>query len=582
MYKIIRKLGHVLTREEKRKLYFLMLPDIVVSLADIGSLALLLFIVNFYANDSGIGRLAFLPSWLTDRRSLWLIGLFFVAFCVKNLLSFLVYRAQSRFRYKVASRISQDNLVAYLEGSFHEYANTDSAVHVLRIAQQPIEFCQFVLAGIQQGVTEGTLICVTVIAVVLFNAKLFLVLLVLLLPPVIILSYLARRRLHAARMFIQSSREIMWQHLRESIAGFAESNLYDKNGFVSGRYGRAQYELNGHLSSFQSMQGLPARLAEIFAVFGLLALIAIGHFYGHQHTAEFVTLGAFLAAAYKIIPGIARMLNITGQLKTYAFTLDGLLEKDTKGKEYRAGPLSGHNEGPGPEGSRGRPGADTGSIRSLSCRNIGFRYGKAALFDNLHLDIEAGDFLGIQGDSGKGKTTLIHIILGFLPPETGEVLINGLVSEFADREIYWKYIAYVKQQPFIIHDTLLKNITLDEEDPDSERLQRALSLSGLDELIALLPQGLDSEIAESGKNISGGQRQRIAIARALYKDADMIILDEPFSELDEGAEERILEGFGRLAGEGKLVIMITHNKRSLSFCSKTLFLDAAKIRTGNV
>jgi hypothetical protein len=92
-------------------------------------------------------------------------------------------------------------------------------------------------------------------------------------------------------------------------------HLYDKKGFFSGRYGDSQAILNGHLVTVQAMQGAPSRLAEIFAVFGLLALIAIGHFSGNPHGAEFVTLGAFLAAAYKIIPGISRLLNLTGQMR---------------------------------------------------------------------------------------------------------------------------------------------------------------------------------------------------------------------------------------------------------------------------
>ncbi len=282
----------------------------------------------------------------------------------------------------------------------------------MKIAQQPIEFCQYVLAGIQQGVTEGTLISVTIIAVLLFNAKLFLLLLILLLPPVIIVSYLTKRKLHAARLYIKTSRDIMWQHLQESIASFVESNLYDKNAFFSNRYGRAQYMLNRHLSSLHAMQGAPSRLAEIFAVFGLLALIALGHFSGNTHGAEFVTMGAFLAAAYKIIPGIARILNISGQMRTYEFTMTDLVTKEIPA-DY-------------PEKDK-----VIDKIHSVTCRHIGFHYDKTQILDDLNLQIRAGDFLGIQGNSGKGKTTLLNIILGFIAPEKGEVLINE--TKYHDR-----------------------------------------------------------------------------------------------------------------------------------------------------
>ena len=558
---IVGKIYAVLTAAERRRLNGLLLLDILTSIADIAFLALLLFVVHFYADDPTATNIGFLPAWFTDRSTLWPIGAFFVAFTIKNAFSFLIYSAQARFRYGVASRISHRNLLLYLEGDYAQYAHTDSAKHVLKIAQQPVEFCQFVLAGYQQGTTEATLIVVTVIAVLLFNAKLFLLLLLLLLPPVVITGWLTKRKLHAARTFIKTSRDIMWQHLQESIASYVESRLYDKKEFFSSRYGDAQTILNRHLATVQSFQGAPARLAEIFAVFGLLALIAIGHFSGNPHAAGFVTLGAFLAAAYKVIPGISRLLNIAGQMKTYEFTVNGLLA------DKAAGPAAERKDGPG----SGIPAAEP--IRSIDCRQLAFRYGDQPILDDISLQLRPGDFLGICGDSGKGKTTLLNILIGFIEPDRGEVFINGKAAGKCQRQSHWPRIAYVKQQPFILHDTILVNITLDENNYDDERLNAAVVLSGLDAIIDKLPGGLHARITENGKNISGGQRQRIALARALYKQADLILLDEPFSELDEASEEILLRRFARLAGAGRMIVMITHNKQSLSWCNATLSLD---------
>jgi len=514
--------------------------DVITSVADILFLAMILYIVHVYTGNT--------------QTSLWPVGIFFLLFCLKNGLSFIIFSAQARFRYGVASRISHRNLLRYLEGSYSGYRDTDSSVHVLKIAQQPIEFCQFELAGLQQGLTESTLIVVTVIAVLLFNAKLFLLLLVLLLPPLVVTAWLTKRRLHKARVYIKTSRDVMWQYLQESIASYVESNLYDKKDFFSERYSKAQHILNRHLSSLQSMQGAPSRLAEIFAVFGLLALIGIGHFSGNAHATEFVTLGAFLAAAYKIIPGVARILNIGGQMKTYEFTVNGLIENVAEEQEKETI-------------------GEAAAIRTIACRGLHFGYDKLRIFEGFDLQMEEGFLLGIGGDSGKGKTTLLNILLGFIRPEHGEVLINGEVRQPHELKEYWNRIAYVKQQPFIIHDSLLVNITLDEQRYDEMRLQRAIRLTGLGELIEKLPGGLAAVISENGRNISGGQRQRIALARAIYKDPDLFLLDEPFSELDEASEERLLEAFRQMAGEGKMVIMITHNVKSLDWCTSTVTLD---------
>jgi ABC-type bacteriocin/lantibiotic exporter with double-glycine peptidase domain len=557
---LVGKIYSVLTTAEKRRLNGLLLLDVLAGIADIAFLALLLFVVHLYADGATPAIPAFLPHWLTDPSTLWPIGGFFLLFTIKNAVSFAIYSAQARFRYGVASRISHRNLLRYLEGDYSQYAHTDSAKHVLTIAQQPIEFCQFVLAGYQQGVEEGALIVMTVVAVLLFNAKLFLLLLLILLPPVVITAWLTKRKLHAARTFIRGSRDIMWQHLQESIAAYVESSLYDKQKFFADRYANAQTILNRHLATVQSLQGAPSRLAEVFAVFGLLAVIAIGHFSGNPHTAGFVTLGAFLAAAYKVIPGIARMLNIAGQMKTYEFTVNGLLQRDPRLRREEGQPVTA---------------PPTANISAITCHGIRFYYDQQLILDDVHLELQPGDFLGISGDSGRGKTTLLNILLGFSAEEKGDVLVNGERTLPADRRKYWGDIAYVKQQPFILHDTILVNITLDENDYDEERLKAAVVLSGLDVLLEKLPGGLHSRITENGKNISGGQRQRIALARALYKQAGLILLDEPFSELDEGSEEILLHRFAKLAESGRMIVMITHNKQSLAWCNATLSLDKA-------
>ena len=187
--------------------------------------------------------------------------------------------------------------------------------------------------------------------------------------------------------------------------------------------------------------------------------------------------------------------------------------------------------------------------------------------------MKKGDFVGLTGISGKGKTTVINLVLGFAEPQSGSVLINNKITTAAERQYYRKDIAYVKQAPLLIYDTILTNITLTENDYDSNRLQNAVKATGVDMLASQYPQGLNSMITESGKNISGGQRQRIAMARALYKNADLLILDEPFNELDRESENKLLQHCKELAAAGKLVILITHNKESLSFCNKIISLD---------
>ncbi|HWH62037.1 MAG TPA: ATP-binding cassette domain-containing protein, partial [Ginsengibacter sp.] len=210
---------------------------------------------------------------------------------------------------------------------------------------------------------------------------------------------------------------------------------------------------------------------------------------------------------------------------------------------------------------------------SIQLRNISFQYNDLPVLKKICLSLEKGDFLGITGKSGKGKTTILNLLLGFLVPDDGEIFINGVKVTPADAKKYWPSISYVRQQSFFIHDTVLRNITFEEEGYDKINFGIALKVSGVNGMIEQFPERLDKIITENGKNISGGQQQRIALARAVYKNADLILLDEPFNELDEGSSITLLKHFKDLTANGKMVIMITHDKQSLSYCNKIISLD---------
>jgi ABC-type multidrug transport system fused ATPase/permease subunit len=538
----------------------LMLLDIVISIADIAFLALLLFIVRVYTDPhAGVGRLSVLATWFTGPKALLSVAIFFLLFSTKNVLGFLIFRAQCRFLNRVASRISRQRLLNYLEGNYSAYTDVDSSVHIREISYHPLDFCQHVLGGMQQMVTQSVLIILSVTGILLYNAQLFLLLFVILLPPLVAVFYWIRKKLRGARSNARTSSERSLQHLQEAITGFVESNVYHRNEIFLDRFMTYQQQFNKYVTDQMIVQGLPARMIEIFALLGIVILIAVSQWSTHGQGSSVITIGVFMAAAYKIIPGIVKMLSLSGQVQSYAFTVGGLAEsRPSTGAQAATAPAKGHPQS---------------GIQSVQFKSVRFSFAGRRILNAQHLDVAPGDFLGIAGPSGRGKTTVLNILLGFLTPDQGEVLINGEVTDPATRQRYWRHISYVKQQPFLIHDTIRNNVTLNGHQPREKELQDAIRLSGLDSLIATFPEKEHKMIMESGKNISGGQRQRIAIARALYKPADLIILDEPFNELDEASERRLLCHFRYLAQHGKMVILITHNKQSLAYCNKIISLD---------
>ena len=528
-------------------MWFLTFLSAFISLADIASLALLLVVINVYTH-AGMAH-GFLPAWMYDSHSVLPVLVCLLFFALKNLAGYLVYKAQSVYVHHVAARISKEQLLQYLNGSYSDYVSVDTSVRIHRINHEPIEFAQYVLSGIQQIFSEVLLTVIAVTAILLYNAKLFVLLVVFLVPPVLLVSYFTKRKLRHVRKQVKADAEKVTQYLQESLGAYVESNVYDKKSFFTARHNRYQQQLNGHLSVLNITQWAPSKVVEVFAVIGLFILILLNKYSGN--VADIVSLGAFMAAAYKIIPGIVRIANLGAQVRTYEYTI----------KDLQPVPFKENNS------------IVTDPVASIAFRNISFAHAENNVLENFSFDIHKGDFLDIVAPSGKGKTTLLNILLGFLQPGSGEVYVNNKPANQDTLKQYRRHIAYVKQQTFLIHDSIRNNITLEENTQDEQQLSAAIRDAGLEDFVHSFEEGVEKIISDSGKNISGGQRKRIALARALYKNADVIILDEPFSELDEASEHMLLAYFRQLAERGKIIILITHNRISSAYCNKTALLN---------
>jgi len=548
---ILTGISAILNGGEKIKLYKLIVFDLVIGVLDIAFLGGLLFVLNFYTKSTSPANLKFLPASLLNPDSLLLVIVFFVLFGVKNLFGYFGLKSQHHFFYNVASRLSKRNILNYLADDYSRFVGIDSSVQIRHISQQPIEFSHYILTNVQQIVSQSVLIFFTIFAILFYHPTLFLLLFVLLLPPVVLLGWYIRKKLKDVRGSIKITSEKTLQHLHESLAGYVESNIYDKNYFFADRYTTYQDQLNENIATQQTLQSLPTRLVEIFAVFGFLILLMINKLSTNAPAVDLLTIGVFMAAAYKIIPGVVKILNSSGQIKTYKFTITDLLPTAATKPAERNAPV----------------------IQEISFNNVHFKYKDHSILNGLDFQLQPGDFAGISGVSGKGKTTIINLLTGFLAPASGNISINGTVTDSETLTSYRHRISYVKQQPFFINDTVLKNITLSEKGYDAKRLQEIIAISGVDKLMEKYPEGIQQQISENGKNISGGQRQRIMLARALYHDFDLLILDEPFSEMDSESEHEILGKLKCMTENAKMILFVTHNKAGLAYCNKVIKLN---------
>ncbi len=541
----------ILDHKEKVRFGLSIIFDLLIGVLDIAFLGLLLVIINFYSiNQIPVNNI--LQQSLFNKNSLVLISIFFGLYAIKNWVGYRIAQSQNSFFYQIASRLSRQNMIDYLREDYFKFINIDSSVYIRKISQQPIEFSNYILINIQQIISQSILIFFTIVGILFYHPSLFLSLFILLMPPVVLLGYYIKKKLKEVRTNSKLTSQLTLQYLKESLSGYVESNMYGKNDFFTDRFHHQQEQLNEYIATQQTLQGLPSRLMEVFAVLGFLIMIALNKYFAGNHGVGLLAIGVFMAASYKIIPGIVKILNSTGQIKTYEVTLNDL-QRDNEGAADVNIPAV--------------------AISSIQFDKIDFSYRHNQILSGFSLNLCPSDFVGIFGPSGLGKTTIVNLLLGFLEQDSGSISINSIETNTSDRQLFWNRISYCKQHPFFINDSILKNITLTEGSYDYPKLENVISFCGVDDMLGQSPEGIDKMITENGKNISGGQKQRLMLARALYHDFDLLILDEPFSELDEVAEKSLLVKLKLLAQKGKMIIMITHNKSSLSFCNKLISLN---------
>jgi ATP-binding cassette subfamily C protein len=214
--------------------------------------------------------------------------------------------------------------------------------------------------------------------------------------------------------------------------------------------------------------------------------------------------------------------------------------------------------------------------RNIVVDDVSYEYGdgRGHALRHVRLRVERGASVGIVGATGAGKSTLVDVVLGLLPPAAGRVLADG--CDIATNVRGWQMqIGYVAQHVSLIDDSLRRNIAFgfDADEIDEARVARAASEARLDDLIAALPEGLDARVGEHGIRLSGGERQRIAIARALYRDPAVLLFDEATSALDQATEREIVRAIDELRGE-RTVIVIAHRMSTVRGCDRIVVLDA--------
>lgn len=484
------------------------------------------------------------------------------------LLIFLV-RGTAGFLADLAlARITQDGLLAMRRDMFSRLL--DAELGLFR-RQNATALSNTVVYEVQNGATllinsliallKDALTAVALLGYLLYlNWKLTLIVFVIV-PGVAFIMRTASRRLYRLARSTQTAVNDLAYVVEENVLAARVVRLYGAQQAQDGRFAGLSQGLRRLSLKSAAASAAITPLTHMMAAVALSIVICVALWESHGQGG--LSVGGFAA----FITALLMMISPIKKLSEAASPIARGVAAVQRGIDLIEGTAAESQGSHAPERARGH----------IELRGVSVRYAEdtAPALDDVSLDISPGQTIALVGPSGSGKTTLANLLPRFVVPTGGTILLDGHPVDDWQLSALRRQFALVSQDVVMFNDSLAYNIAMGSA-PDAERLKACVAAANLQDLVASLPQGLDTVTGHNATTLSGGQRQRLAIARALYKDAPILILDEATSALDSASERLVQEALQRLMA-GRTTLIIAHRLSTIEHADRTVVLDHGRI-----
>lgn len=570
--RIMKKFGTLMSSRQKLRIAELAILMIIGGLLEMCSVSLVLPFMNAAMNpESAMDK--WYVRWLCGKLHLQSGRSFLVAvaaalavmYVIKNVYLLAEFNIQYRFVYGNMFAMQQRLLRNFMDRPYEFFLKVNSG-EIIQIVNSDTPAAFNLLTTVLNLFTELVVSGMLAVTVFFIAPKATLGIAVLMGALLVTINRAIKPLMQAAGRDNQKAGANLNKWLLQSIHGIKELKVTGREDYFQSNYDKYGAVYVSTLRKNQVFNIMPRFFIEAVSMSSMFVLVAVMIYRGSDLETIIPVLSAVAMAAIRLLPSVNRISASLANMAYYESRLDKLMEN----LESIGGSAAVLKEGLGCQYSETEQnGNHVPCLQNvLKFHRITYGYpdsdGKVLL--DASMTIHKGESIGIIGMSGAGKTTSVDILLGLLQPEEGQVLADG-VDIRRDIKKWMSQIGYIPQMIFLLDDSIRANVAfgIQEDEVPDKRVWRALEEASLADFVRSLPHGLDTQIGERGVRLSGGQRQRIGIARALYRNPEILIFDEATSALDYETENAIMDSIHSLHGQ-KTMVIIAHRYTTIEGC----------------